>query len=558
MEIKKQARILTISHAKPASRFFHSVFGVDKWDCYAATGLDEALIKIEKHDPDLILIHENGIRKEIDRLESFLIERQPILKNRTIFIAGSRSHWQRPENLNLSIQYLKPPFEISHFRRYLSSFRLSETKNTENQALLLSANPILGEAAERHLLEHKIGLTVSKSVEELSEKIASAKMDFVIFDDPQGNLPLEMLSQLVKFNTEFLYTPIFYIGSQLSSSKVNEVIDTGAVDVYDVDDGVDRILENIAQVYQKIRLRKNDTLLYFSWEEDTVNAAHYNFFKHGFSAICTSDGIRFFEALENFKIDIIILENVSLIEKTSALIRTLANERANIPIIATVNKREQHAITRLYQSGVDDCLVRPYYENEMIFRIETHIRLKKSLEELEKQNGVLNKLSLTDELTGLHNRRYMESSFEHERNKAEEGQYNIGFCLIDIDRFKKINDNFGHLAGDQILAQMSRLLIENNYYNDLIVRFGGEEIAVLVINTDQNNLIKRAENYRRLVENFTFLPGSHSIHITISIGTTLKDPDKKISIKTMATKADEALYLCKERGRNRVEFLPLD
>lgn len=184
--------------------------------------------------------------------------------------------------------------------------------------------------------------------------------------------------------------------------------------------------------------------------------------------------------------------------------------------------------------------------------IESNAQLKLRSEELVKINEEFKKLSVTDSLTGLYNRRYFERVMKDELALALRHGDSHCIFLIDIDYFKNINDTYGHLEGDRVLQKFSMCLQEHARTTDVLCRMGGEEFIVLCKRIDRDSAINMAEKFRRKLEDIKFRLGADNLNITVSIGVTVfpKEPDE--SINEIVNEADEALYYCKRNGRNQV------
>lgn len=162
-------------------------------------------------------------------------------------------------------------------------------------------------------------------------------------------------------------------------------------------------------------------------------------------------------------------------------------------------------------------------------------------------------LSKRDSLTNLLKRNHFFFLAEREIQKSYKSKLPLSLCLLDIDYFKLVNDNFGHTAGDLILKNFSELIIDNIRKIDVCSRFGGEEFAILLSNTGIDGSKVFASKIREDVEKFEFTYRDEMIHITVSIGvTTLNDYAKKVTLDSLISEADKALYQSKKNGRNRV------
>ncbi|MGE8204679.1 GGDEF domain-containing protein [Heyndrickxia sp. NPDC080065] len=161
----------------------------------------------------------------------------------------------------------------------------------------------------------------------------------------------------------------------------------------------------------------------------------------------------------------------------------------------------------------------------------------------------MQKLSIIDSLTGLYNRRYFDIYMEKTIPFSQRVKSPLILIILDIDHFKMVNDNNGHLCGDEALKHISEIIKHNVRNSDAYVRFGGEEFAIISSNTnlDEGQII--ADRIREAVEQSYFTYKNEHIHITISIGVALYDGGK---LEEFIEKADQALYRAKENGRNQV------
>ncbi len=160
-------------------------------------------------------------------------------------------------------------------------------------------------------------------------------------------------------------------------------------------------------------------------------------------------------------------------------------------------------------------------------------------------------LATTDPLTGLHNRRFLFDCAEKEIDRCCRYHHPLSVMLMDLDHFKKINDSFGHDAGDQVLRAVARMLEGNIRSTDLVVRYGGEEFVVMLPETDLTKTLAFAERLRAAVEAMEVEGIDDGWPITLSIGCSPWHPHEK-SIEDALTRADQAMYQCKSQGRNRV------
>lgn len=171
----------------------------------------------------------------------------------------------------------------------------------------------------------------------------------------------------------------------------------------------------------------------------------------------------------------------------------------------------------------------------------------------EYANEGLLRFAFTDYLTGLRTRGYFEQQLELEFKRAERKQQKFALLMIDIDHFKVLNDTFGHHVGDQLLRDVTSILMKDMREVDTVARYGGEEFVIILPETTQTGAVFVAQRLRRAVEQAKFFAGSpHSVqHLTISIGVAVYDTDAQFK-RDLIEFADAALYSAKHAGRNRV------
>jgi two-component system cell cycle response regulator len=233
-------------------------------------------------------------------------------------------------------------------------------------------------------------------------------------------------------------------------------------------------------------------------------------------------------------------------------VRSLERTR-NLPILVVAQPEDNARLLRGLEIGVNDYLLRPIDKNEMFARVRTQVRRKRYTERLRDNVQLSMELAITDPLTGLQNRRYMETHLATLVEQAGARGKPLSLLVLDIDYFKSINDTFGHDAGDDVLREFAPRLRKSIRGIDLACRYGGEEFVVVMPETDMAVAAIVAERIRRRIasEPFPIRAGSTAIDVTISIGiAALNAADD--SAASLLKRADLALYRAKRDGRNRV------
>ncbi len=224
----------------------------------------------------------------------------------------------------------------------------------------------------------------------------------------------------------------------------------------------------------------------------------------------------------------------------------------NTPILAIVENGDTARLVRALDMGVNDYLMRPVDKNELTARVRTQLKRKRYQDVLRQNLQLSLEMAITDSLTGLYNRRYMESHLTSLVQRAADRGKPISVLIMDIDYFKSVNDTHGHDVGDEVLKEFADRLARNVRGIDLACRYGGEEFIVVMPDTDVAFAYSVAERLRREVADKGFRTGGDkTLEITTSIGvTSLNGPND--TIENLLKRADQALYRAKREGRNRV------
>jgi two-component system, cell cycle response regulator len=233
-------------------------------------------------------------------------------------------------------------------------------------------------------------------------------------------------------------------------------------------------------------------------------------------------------------------------------IRSLDRTRS-IPILVITEMEDTARLLRGLEIGVNDYLVRPIDRNEMLARVRTQVRKKRYSARMRDNMQLSIEMAITDALTGLYNRRYMETHLATAVDQAMARGKPLTLLLLDIDYFKSVNDTYGHDAGDDVLREFAIRLRKSIRGIDLACRCGGEEFVVVMPETEIAVGATVAERIRRRIatEPFAIRNGASAIDVTISIGiATLAGANDQPG--AILKRADLALFRAKRDGRNRV------
>jgi len=241
-----------------------------------------------------------------------------------------------------------------------------------------------------------------------------------------------------------------------------------------------------------------------------------------------------------------------------------------VPVIVLSTKEDPATKSEAFQAGANDYLVKLPDKIELIARVRYHTRayldhlqrdeayraLRESQRELMRANLELERLTRIDGLTGLGNRRYFDEYLAAEWKRCQRTQSPLSVLMIDVDHFKRYNDAYGHLAGDDVLKQVARVIQESSTRStDLAARFGGEEFVVILTGVPQDGASHVAERMVQGVRDLNIAHGAD--RVTISVGVATAWPDSEGDPARLVNAADLALFRAKNEGRNRLVFAEL-
>jgi two-component system, cell cycle response regulator len=228
-----------------------------------------------------------------------------------------------------------------------------------------------------------------------------------------------------------------------------------------------------------------------------------------------------------------------------------SNESFTPVILVTALGDTQDKVAGL-DAGADDYLTKPINFPELEARVRSMLRIKRLQDELEEKNRELERLSISDGLTGLFNHRHIHGLLHEEFDRADRTGERLTVAMFDLDRFKSVNDNYGHQAGDRVLEDFAEILRESAREIDRLGRYGGEEFMVILPDTSIEDGVVFVERVRREVARRPFDIGrAEPLKMTTSAGVATYPHEGIVNPESLIRLADEALYAAKTGGRNR-------
>ncbi len=247
-----------------------------------------------------------------------------------------------------------------------------------------------------------------------------------------------------------------------------------------------------------------------------------------------------------------VLPGINGLELCQRLRTRTEAERYVYSIVLTAKNQKQDLLDAM-NAGADDFLSKPFDPPELKARLLAGKRIILLQRELIAARESLRFAATHDAMTGLSNRSEIISFLRCELARARREKRPVGIVLADLDHFKNINDSFGHSAGDAVIQETARQLRAGLRVYDGVGRYGGEEFLMVLPSCDLNATLSRADSIRKAIETNTISAAQGNLTATASMGVTVAEPHLDLSVEVLLERADEALYLAKNNGRNRVE-----
>lgn len=222
-------------------------------------------------------------------------------------------------------------------------------------------------------------------------------------------------------------------------------------------------------------------------------------------------------------------------------------------ILLTSNTDKEQVVEGL-AGGADDYLTKPFHQGELRARVNVGLRVVELHRQVQAKNRQLEEMALTDPLTGLANRRAIDIWITRQLSAAARHDFPIWVAICDLDHFKKVNDTYGHEAGDMVLKTFAQILKSNTRQSNICGRHGGEEFLNIITHVERDNSVIAFERIRKQMENQKFTFNNQTFSVTTSMGIAGFRGTRPPAFADLLAQADEALYSAKHKGRNRIEY----
>jgi two-component system cell cycle response regulator len=281
----------------------------------------------------------------------------------------------------------------------------------------------------------------------------------------------------------------------------------------------------------------------------TVVRSHLE--EKGYSVVEAADGASAVDLCSSSPPDVVLLDiEMPGLDGYQVLARLKGSaDTRDIPVVFLTSRSGMEDVVAGLEAGAHDYLRKPFEPPELVARVAAALQVKQLQDQLRERNAELDRMSRTDTLTGLANRRHLDEELVRQFSVARRTGRPVVVLLLDIDHFKNVNDTYGHPAGDAVLQEFARRLQQSVRVADVAGRWGGEEFLVILPDSSLPAALKVAERIRVVTAMTPVAVGDASIPVTVSGGCAdalFGTPDEVVA------RADEALYAAKLGGRNQI------
>lgn len=348
--------------------------------------------------------------------------------------------------------------------------------------------------------------------------------------------------------------PIIMVTALASKSELEKGFEAGVAEYFVKPFAKGDLYNYVKRLFSGREAEKSGKAFIGSNDKNSSNIIRMALEKNGFDISEYENAMQLLGSLED-ETDLLLLDEsikgLNPYELTNLIRRQ--KEFEHIPIVYITEKGDPLKLVKALDMGANDYLQKPFWDRELIARANALVKSKRLFDVVQAQNKILETLAITDKLTGLYNRHFLEEVIDKEFGISVRHKRPLSLAFLDVDHFKKMNDTHGHQNGDLVLEHLGQLLQKSFRVCDIKARYGGEEFVVLMPETTLEKAAVKMEKFRQSLEKYSLpsLDGRAQLQFTVSIG--IAGTEQEIQTKEDLLRfADESMYKSKENGRNRV------
>ncbi len=401
-----------------------------------------------------------------------------------------------------------------------------------------------------------VNIKTTGSVKRAKTLVDSAfKIDLVIMGSVLEDGKADELIEYVRQSEAATHAPIYLLTSNNDEDVCKQALGRGVTEIFQKSNPVEFaeiLAKKIRDVENKRRVAGH--ILYV--EDNATESIIVEDFltEKGFSITLLQSAEEALEAFEKKAYDLILCD-ILLKAKMTGLgllrkIRSYDDDKGRIPFVAISCDQDTTRKIELLNAGANDYVDKPALMEELLVRVSNLIVIKQLQDQIQAQQKELESLAMTDQLTGLFNRNYLFSNIPKRISEATRHNWDCCLIIADVDKFKSINDTFGHAVGDIVLKEVGQALLKSCRDEDIVARFGGEEFVIMLSHCDYEFGLMKAEKIRQSLENLK--PNGLTITSSFGVSSIRSIETGDTDFDSLFKVADAAVYKAKNDGRNRV------
>ena len=397
-----------------------------------------------------------------------------------------------------------------------------------------------------------------QSAEEGMAALAEETFDLISLDLHLPGMGGLELCRRLRHDEATSLLPIVLLTSEDAGATLKTAYGAGVTEVLQKT-SIDKMQKSFTYLVNRLRRIYSGRVLYVEDSPTTAQLTINTLHEMGLEVDHCRSGETALESFMMLDYDVVVTD-VVLDGELSGLnvvrgIRSADADKREIPILAVSGQEDMSRRIEILHSGANDYIKKPIVEEEFKARLGNLIVNKQLLDKVKSQQKELRKMAITDQVTGIYNRTYLAETAQKYISSAIRHEESVSLLMVDLDKFKEINDTHGHMLGDKVLAAVGSMLRSRCRDEDVVARFGGEEFIVLLPRCDLENAIYKAEHICKFISDLK----PADIQVTASIGVScIQRGGRHINFEKLVKEADTALYTAKRNGRNRVEVFTLD